>query len=378
MLANKGYGVTELYALPDHEVVGKLLPWIDMTPVSNDAAAARIHGCPGMVPIAIDHRGGGRIIWADFGDYPFREWQYIFTVQHLAETGAIQDAFVSHMDVLLNDALFARGIAPQGFIFHISRCGSTLLGKSLARVEENLVINQGAPLQRGFWTYLSDDWRKPLRSDAQAQQMFRNLILAMTRPRLGTYCRSFVKFISWNTLYIDFIMKAWPGVRSVFLFRDPVEVIASVKKATTAALVAKTTRQAGFLIGDSSVNTETLSDVAYLARCYAHYFEKVLEIMRDDLTIVEYRNVTSENLEIILRDALGYKANQEALAQMREQFKFHSKDDANEQKFNADSKAKQALMSDEESEMISGACGELMGRLQQSPRNLFSSTACPV
>ena len=71
--------MTALYALPDHEVVEDLIPGISQNHVGNEEALARIHATNGMVPLAVDpqsERGSeAKVLWADLGDHPFREWQ---------------------------------------------------------------------------------------------------------------------------------------------------------------------------------------------------------------------------------------------------------------------------------------------------------------
>lgn len=367
--------VSELYALPDHEVIEDLLPWIDPQVIALGRARQYISESPGIIPIAVDPQGDGALYWADIGDYPYREWQHIFTIKTLAETGKIKNAFKSPMDILLDDDLFTDGIEPSGLIFHVSRCGSTLLGKSIARLDENIVVNQGAPLQRGFWAYLTRDWSDGLTTDERSLRMFRNLALAMTRKRASEQSTAFVKFISWNTLYVDFIRRTFPDVPAVFLYRDPVEVIASVKKATTAALVAKTTRQAGFLVGDSFEKAQGMSDVEYLAHCYANYFKAVLKSDHDGLSIIEYPHVTPGNLSIILGQGLNYPIDINRLSRMKEQFKVHSKDDQGKSVFKDDREQKQLSISSDEAQIINETCSRYIDRLRSAPCNLFKHVA---
>jgi hypothetical protein len=40
----------------------------------------------------------------------------------------------------------SKGIKPTGFIFHLSRCGSTLVSQMLAALPQNIVISEASPL----------------------------------------------------------------------------------------------------------------------------------------------------------------------------------------------------------------------------------------
>lgn len=366
--------MTALYALPDHEVVTALIPRIGQTHLGVEEAIERIRATGGMIPVAIDPDGGtngaGSVMWADIGDYPFREWQFLYTIRTLAENGGIGDAFSTDLAILQDDRIGGDGIEPNGFIFHISRCGSTLTGKALARSPRHLVINQGGPLQRGFWAAITRDWRQAADPSPENLRALRNLVLAMTRQRRPEQDRAFIKFISWNTLYMDFVLAAFPGVPAIFLYRDPVEVIASIMRETTAILWAKGKRQAGFLTGADWHSTVEMGDVAYLAHCFAHYLE-FADCPSRRVALVNYHQINPGNFAIILQQGLNFHPDPAELALMLEQFQYHSKDDSDQQKFRSDSAAKRASMGDQDKQIVAQSCNHLMQHLDQAEANLF-------
>lgn len=369
--------MTALYALPDHEVVEALVPTIRHTRLPNEAAVERIRAVPGMVPLAIDPEtesgGKGAVLWADIGDHPFREWQYMYTVQALAQAGRIGEAFTTDFDILLDDRITADGIAPSGFMFHISRCGSTLSAKALARSPRHVVINQGGPLQRGFWATITKDWTQQAEPTPDNLHAFRNLVLAMARRRSPEQTHSFVKFISWNTLYMDFAIEAFPDVPAVFLYRNPVEVIASVLRETSAVLWAKGRRQAGFLTGLDWQDTVAMGDVEYLARIFARYLELADEA---GIASINYTEINPANFPAMLSRGLKFDPGADELALMCEQFRFHSKDDSDSKTFHDDSAGKRAEISPEDKALVDSFCAAAMARLDVSPANLFPHPAC--
>ncbi|KRA84495.1 hypothetical protein [Altererythrobacter sp. Root672] len=369
--------VQALYALPDHEVVAGLIPGIVEKRLRTDEAIERIRATPGMVPVAIDPEskpGGGAVLWADIGDHPFREWQFMYTIEKLAQSGQIGDAFSTDFAILQDDRILADPIEPDGFLFHISRCGSTLAAKALARSPRHVVINQGGPLQRGFWATITRDWTQPAEASPENLKAFRNLVLAMTRRRRPEQVHAFVKFISWNTLYLDFAMRAFPDVPALFLYRDPAEVIVSVLRETSAVLWAKGRRQAGFLMGGDWRATQDMGDVEYLAHCFAHYLD-VAEQAPGRIVHVNYKDIDPASFPTILERGLNFKPDGAELALMLEQFRFHSKDDSDKQQFQLDSAEKRASMADEQKRLVSQICGELVARLDRSASNLFAREA---
>lgn len=366
--------MTALYALPDHEVVMALIPHIGQTFLDHDEAVERIRATPGMVPVAIDPEtetgGAGKVLWADIGDHPFREWQFMFTIEALAKQGKIGDAFTTGFDILLDDRILADPITPSGFMFHISRCGSTLTAKALARSPRHVVINQGGPLQRGFWAAITKDFSQPAEPSAENLHMFRNLVLAMARRRSPDQLYSFVKFISWNTLYMDFAMQAFPAVPALFLYRNPVEVIASVLRETSAVLWAKGRQQAGFLSGADWQDTADMDTVEYLARCFARYLD-FADQAKGKVAHVNYTAINPDNFPAMLSRGLNFDPGADELALMNEQFRFHSKDDSDSQTFQSDSEQKRSEISDSDKALVARFCGEAMARLDASPDNLF-------
>jgi hypothetical protein len=363
-----------LYALPDHEVVMELIPRIADTHLSADAAVERIRAVNGLVPVAIDPEsetgGGGKVLWADIGDHLFQEWQFMYTVQTLAQRGQIGEAFTTDFSILLDDRILADPIYPSGLIFHVSRCGSTLTAKAIARSPRHVVLNQAGPLQRGFWATITNDWEGEAKPTPENLKAFRNLVLAMARRRRPDQRYSFVKFISWNTLYLDFISKAFPEVPAVFLYRNAVEVIASVLRETTAILWAKGRPQAGFLTGLPWRETIDMDVKRYLAICFAEYFRVALNA-GGRVSHINYTSISPESFPVILRQGLHFEPGDGEFELMVEQFRFHSKDDGDKTVFTSDSAEKQSAISAEDKAMIDRECAALMQQLDRSPDNLF-------
>lgn len=369
-------GLTYHYAHPDHLVVKQLIPNIETRYLEQDEAVARIRARTGHVPIAIDPSGTGRIYWADIGDHRLREWQFIYSIKYLVETNAIHESFSTDMAILRRDDLLTDSLEPTAFVFHISRSGSTLLAKSLAKAAGHLVVNQGGPLQRGFWCYLTKDWHRRLAATQDNLAMFKRLVLALTRRRHKDDQRAFVKFISWNVVYSDFIRQAFPNVPSIFLYREPAEVIASIAKETTAALVAKGTRQAGFLARCDSRDTVEMHDVDYLSLCFEHYFDAALS-NSSELHFLNYTELTIENFPHILKRCLGYTPTSKNAKLMRSQFAFNAKDDQDQVLFRDDSDQKRRSIDAKDIALLERRLGSRFRKLERSPRN-FSTSLTPA
>ncbi|HYV04817.1 MAG TPA: sulfotransferase family protein [Blastocatellia bacterium] len=117
----------------------------------------------------------------------------------------------------------APGLEPRGFIFHMSRCGSTLVSQMLAALDVSVVISEASPVD----TVLRAQFQDPALDDEQRAEWLRWIVSALGQPRSGGETQLFIKFDCWNALELPLIRRAYPRVPWVFLYRDPVEVLVS-------------------------------------------------------------------------------------------------------------------------------------------------------
>jgi hypothetical protein len=118
----------------------------------------------------------------------------------------------------------------DGLIFHISRCGSTLLARLLATAAGTVVLNEPPFLNR----LLADRDRGTLHQRALMRRM-----LATCRAEIfPTAGAVVVKTTSWNLLHGALLVDAFPEATNILLTRDPVEVLVSLVEHPPAWLEA--------------------------------------------------------------------------------------------------------------------------------------------
>ena len=120
------------------------------------------------------------------------------------------------------------GIPPTGFIFHMSRCGSTLVSRMLAALPENVVISEARTID-----YLARAVAIP---EETRSAWLRAMVSALGQQRAGHETRYFIKFDSITTDALPFIRRTFPTVPWIFLYRDPEEVLASQLSEPGAAM----------------------------------------------------------------------------------------------------------------------------------------------
>jgi gluconate kinase len=115
------------------------------------------------------------------------------------------------------------GLRPRGFIFHMSRCGSTLLSQMLAALPKNVVISEAGSID----SVLRANFQEPSLTDDQRAGWLRWIVSALAQQRSAEEEHLFIKFDSWSALDLPLIRRAFPDVPWLFLYRNPVEVLVS-------------------------------------------------------------------------------------------------------------------------------------------------------
>jgi hypothetical protein len=114
------------------------------------------------------------------------------------------------------------GLKPSGFIFHMSRCGSTLLGQALASNPAHIMVSEASPIRNIL--------RAPLHGPTtpeQVEKWLSHVVNAFGQKRFPCETRFFVKFFAADILDLPLIRRVFPDVPWVFLYRDPLEIFAS-------------------------------------------------------------------------------------------------------------------------------------------------------
>ncbi|MBL9132710.1 MAG: sulfotransferase [Verrucomicrobiaceae bacterium] len=121
------------------------------------------------------------------------------------------------------------GIPPTGFIFHMSRCGSTLVSQMLGRLERHLVLSEPPALDTLLRATRA--WPEERRIEA-----VRAWFSASAQPRSGED-RFFVKLDAWHALELPLLRRAFPETPWIFIHRDPIEVLVSALRQPGYSLI---------------------------------------------------------------------------------------------------------------------------------------------
>lgn len=179
------------------------------------------------------HEGQPFVDWCYMGSERFTEpFYYLTTEEKLRQPFNVLFRHQTPLEFLGELYEQTPGLAPTGFIFHMSRCGSTLVSQMLASVERNLVISEPPPID----SVLRANIVSTSVTDEQRIAWLKWIVGALGQNRNGEKYY-FIKFDSWSAIDLDLIRSAFPEVPWVFLYRNPVEVIVSHMRLRGAQMI---------------------------------------------------------------------------------------------------------------------------------------------
>jgi hypothetical protein len=179
-------------------------------------------GLAGWTPIALEWDGSRPVIrWCFTEGVRFDDPLFDQTIDRcLADPFRLLFWRETELAELAEFASGSPGLEPAGFIFHMSRCGSTLLAQMLAALSPALVISEAGPID----SVLRGDPGTP---DERRVEQLRWMLSALGQPRGPEQNRLIVKLDAWAILQWPLIRRAFPDTPCVFVYRDPVEVVVS-------------------------------------------------------------------------------------------------------------------------------------------------------
>jgi hypothetical protein len=116
----------------------------------------------------------------------------------------------------------SRALAPSLFIYHATRCGSTLMGRMLGANVENRVFNEPRAVTELLMSIRSID------DPSIRMNHLKNVIGAFGLGAPSRQKNPVFKFASLCNFSFDDIHGAFPITPSVFIYRDPVEIMAGL------------------------------------------------------------------------------------------------------------------------------------------------------
>lgn len=188
------------------------------------------------------------------------------------------------IDVMNTWSQRSPGLEPSGFVFHASRCGSTLIAQMLAVLSKNCVYSEAPALD----TLLRSLQRFPQWPDHLRIESLRALLSAWGQEVVGedTAPRQhlIIKHDGWSVLNAPLVRAAWPATPWVFVYRNPLEILVSqVRQRASFLIPGIADWETAGLLRQEDANQEP---VEYCARRLGSIFEAMLKHFDPETTLL--------------------------------------------------------------------------------------------
>ncbi len=226
-------------------------------------------------------------------------------------------ASFSSLDFLAHAAKNADAVAPSAFIFHVSRCGSTLLAQLLGLDRAHIVLSE-VPL-------IDQLLRLPLRSDIShdaAASMLQATIVLLGERRFGE-TRLFVKLDSWHIHYAGLLRALYPDTPFILLSRTPHEILRSQRAERGTHAVPGLLEPA--LFGLCAEDVSDCDADSYLGKVLAYYYARFAELAHDRRNLLLDFRLGPQEMMQRLAQHIGMEIGADMRQQIRERSRFHSK-----------------------------------------------------
>ena len=231
-------------------------------------------------------------------------------------------------------------LAPSAFIFHVSRCGSTLLCNIFRALNDAHVVAEPQPVTtlltpyfEDVWPYAFDEWEQ------KRDQLLLQMMQRLGQPPAGSASRYVVKFTSYSATRMAIIRALWPQVPIVFLVREPEEVMASnLERSPVWMKLFQNPRQARNVFGwAEDISPATREE--FSARAFGRLCESALLHKGQPSLVMDYRELVSGGWNRIFA-FLGFDAlDEQEKHRITEATKIYSKDASGELRFASHDKA---------------------------------------
>ncbi len=252
-------------------------------------------------------------------DLPF----YHHAIEHLQANGAPERTF--ELDQL-DSPSSTRPLG--GFVFHASRCGSTLVAQAIATMAGHTVIAEAQPINASL--YLRDD----------RQRLTVTLLRAMCQWRPND--QVFIKQTSINVTRGARHLADFPNANWVFVYRDPVEIMVSIARSDAGWSRARHEPSHAARLLRVSDDISQMATEDYYGLAIDCMFRAALELDTGRGLFIDYADLNLDGLVAVL-EHLGVDVTEERRATVQASMQVYSKDRQRRRAHVGDRASKQAM-----------------------------------
>jgi hypothetical protein len=269
----------------------------------------------GWVPANLNHYDSV-VRWINAGDEELR--QPFFFEDLAALRGKFTFEAETDVDVLRRAWMDESPVQPAGLIFHVSRCGSTLVSNALRHASGVTTVAEAQPFQKLI--------ESTIRPSAVWQQRSLELLPAMTsvfsRYRTSGERKIVVKCGIREIAALPSLRRVWPRVPVLILIRDPTEVVVSNLQRPARWLLGHGQHVTWF--GQSPPHGEFEQEADFVAWVFGRFCATAKGVTDQLCKIIDYEDLTPDAVCNVAQ-FFGLNFSSQGEIDVGETFLFHSK-----------------------------------------------------
>lgn len=172
-------------------------------------------------------------------------------------------------------------VPPTAFIFHVSRCGSTLVSQSLGLNPEFISLSEVPVLDQILRLTLSKDAEVKIK----AEQLFKSLVKIYGAQRTGVENKLFIKTDCWHFMFYKQLRSLYPTTPFIIMYRQPAAVIESNRRSKGIQCIIDYVPPEIYGM-EGKLKVEDLLPDNYFRIALAKFYGAIIEIANNDSRVL--------------------------------------------------------------------------------------------
>ncbi|MDQ8012896.1 MAG: sulfotransferase family protein [Flavobacterium nitrogenifigens] len=216
--------------------------------------------------------------WIYFSNIPFADPFFEETIAKCRSHSYNSKRFklISTVENLVDWSKELDFVELKGLVFHVSRCGSTMLSQSLATSAENIMVSEAPIIDEILRSDFFDEDTKTV--------LLESVIRLLGQKRFPEQKNLIIKLDAWSIFKASYLRSVFPEIPFALLYRNPGEVLRSHQKQAGMHMVPNIIPSSVF--GITSKEIQELSLQQYQALVLEKYFQGFLDFYEIDSNVI--------------------------------------------------------------------------------------------
>lgn len=290
------------------------------------------------LPLSFDRRHR-RATWLDLQQVLLKEPFFNHEISRLSKARTWSSSLNTSWSDVVRIADLLEPAPPDSVIFHVSRCGSTLLTNLYRIVTDGIALSEAAPVHQLHQQIMAESHRARLSDEQQSSSIVLAALVTLYRRLYGRPL--VIKTHTIGILGIRQLRAVWPNTPFVINIRHPLEVaVSNLDKPADWVKSYLHPSTSPNIFGCDHAMRMSMSVEEYCARGLGFFYHKVLEQLDDRCHVIDYSSITSSNIPSVLNSMGLPRHNPLDHAAIAGIFDSYSKDRSRTRRFSNDTHAK--------------------------------------